>query len=120
MAYGILFATASLARKAGLAACASIVLLVATGDAHADWIRNSGCVASSGMASCTTVWRKTRGGHPSVIHAAPLLSEQDEREALERDRKWIARCRPLIKQDYHGVSRYHYAAPGCEFGKFED
>jgi hypothetical protein len=32
------------------------------------------------------------------------------------DRKWLARCRPILKYDHYGVARYHYSAPGCEFG----
>ena len=45
---------------------------------------------------------------------------QEEAESAERERQWEARCRPVVKQDQYGVSRYQYAAPGCEFGRFQE
>lgn len=33
-----------------------------------------------------------------------------------RDANWVARCKPTIKADRYGVSRYSYAAKGCEWG----
>ena len=45
-----------------------------------------------------------------------LLGEAEKARLATRDHKWLARCRPVIERDRYGVARYHYAAPGCEFG----
>jgi len=57
--------------------------------------------------------------NPYVIHVPPPKTEKEVAEAAERDRLWQARCRPTIRQDQYGVRRYHYSAPGCEYGKYE-
>ncbi len=41
------------------------------------------------------------------------------RRSRERDRKWVERCKPVMRQDAYGVSRYVYAARGCEHGRIE-
>ena len=47
----------------------------------------------------------------------PQPQSAEERAAAEaRDRRWVARCRPAIRQDHYGMPRYSYAAPGCEYG----
>ena len=56
--------------------------------------------------------------NPYVIQVPPR-AEAEAREAENHERLWRARCRPAIKQDRYGVNRYVYAAPGCEFGKYE-
>jgi hypothetical protein len=77
------------------------------------------CVYSYGLEICNERWGKTEGGFPRVIQVpAPRAEEAEERGRHER--KWLARCHPVIKQDRYGVGRYFYAAPGCEFGKTED
>ena len=48
----------------------------------------------------------------------------ESRDCLERALEldaglWQARCHPVIRQDQYGVPRYHYAAPGCDLGKYE-
>jgi len=72
------------------------------------------CVGSAGAISCAGRWEWTGEGRRRQ------LTEQEEAESAERHRKWVARCRPVIKQDQFGVGRYFYAAPGCEYGKYED
>lgn len=74
------------------------------------------CLGGLGSTSCVLQWQLSRTGRPG-IHT---LSAQDTSESAERERLWVNRCRPVVKQDRYGVSRYRYAAPGCEFGKFED
>ena len=32
-------------------------------------------------------------------------------ELREREKLWVSRCRPYLREDVHGVSRYVYAAP---------
>ena len=54
------------------------------------------------------------------IVAVPQPISVDERAAAEaRDRRWVARCRPVIRQDEYGVPRYVYAARGCEYGRLD-
>lgn len=57
--------------------------------------------------------------NPYVIDVPPPRTEKEIADAAERQRLWEARCRPVIRQDHYGVRRYHYAAPGCEYGKYE-
>jgi len=57
--------------------------------------------------------------NPYVIPVPKPKTEKEVAEAAERDRLWVARCKPVIRQDQYGVRRYHYAAPGCEYGKYE-
>jgi hypothetical protein len=50
----------------------------------------------------------------------PIPRVQGEnREAENRERLWRAHCKPVLRTDRYGVDRYSYAAPGCEFGKYE-
>ena len=100
---------------------------------------NRNCVTSGGLLSCVTQWRFDDGNGPAAVRAVPgdaarrdaapgdtippAAAPRDTRaaaEAGERERRWRERCRPVIRQDADGISRYHYAKPGCEFGKFED
>jgi hypothetical protein len=45
-----------------------------------------------------------------------LLGEADKANAAARDRKWQARCHPVVEHDSYGVGRYQYSSPGCEYG----
>jgi hypothetical protein len=94
----------------------SSTLVVSVRDARADGIRNTFCLASVGAVSCTTQWQRAGGGQvfPWQIDARETAASAD------RERKWLARCRPTARQDQFGVSRYTYAATGCGFGKTED
>jgi hypothetical protein len=86
--------------------------------AAADYIRSSNCVGAAGMSSCITRW--SSGGDPHIIEVPQPLSQDERDRAAARDRKWVARCKPVIHQDRYGVPRYYYAAPGCEFGRIGD
>ncbi len=77
------------------------------------------CVYSFGAAHCVRQYRYGDAGN-NGIQALKEPSEETAAEARERDRLWLARCRPIVRQDALGVGRYHYAAPGCEFGRFAD
>jgi hypothetical protein len=70
-----------------------------------------------GSGSCVETWHKLV--NPYVIQVPAPQSEQDVAETASRERLWEARCKPVIRQDQYGVRRYHYAAPGCENGKYE-
>lgn len=52
---------------------------------------------------------------PHVIHVRP--PSNGDRAALERDQRWLARCKPVIREDKYGMPRYVYAAEGCEYGR---
>lgn len=81
-------------------------------DAQEIWV--SGCVANWGSVSCSDYH-----GPPSdpFLRLAPQpTTPEDQARAKERDRRWVDRCRPSIRQDRYGVARYHYAMPGCDFG----
>lgn len=79
----------------------------------------SSCIGGWSSRNCVLQWREgTRDPH--IVQALAPRSEIEAREAEERDRKWLAYCRPVIRYDRYGVGRYHYARPGCEFGRSED
>jgi hypothetical protein len=87
--------------------------------AQADDRWSETCVASWGVYSCVDQWGSP-GGIAKVI---PVPGPRDDQEAnayAERERHWAARCRPTSHVDRYGVRRFHYAAPGCEFGRHED
>jgi hypothetical protein len=98
------------------AGTAVMLSLTAFASAHADTLIVGGCTWSRGAANC--VIRNGAPGDPYVRHV-PHLSEAEKARSVERDHKWIDRCRPIITQDAYGVPRYRYAAPGCEYGVIE-
>ena len=76
------------------------------------------CVGGYRGFSCVTSWR--RGDlNPHIIGVPQPVSEQERAEMRQRERQWVARCRPVVRQDEYGVPRYSYAARGCEFGKLD-
>ena len=84
--------------------------------ARADGWRNSTCLFTGGAITCTTQWR--RG--VSSQYLPWRVDVQETAASAERERKWLARCRPVAQEDALGISRYRYAAAGCDFGKTED
>ena len=77
------------------------------------------CIYSNGSEFCGERQGDANGGIPRIIEV-PAPQGERASEADARERKWLARCRPVIRQDRYGVGRYAYARPGCEFGKSED
>jgi hypothetical protein len=73
--------------------------------------------SSSGDSSDSCVEIRRELTDPYVIHVKAPQSPEALAEANEQDRLWQARCRPTLQQDIHGINRYYYAAPGCEYGK---
>ncbi len=67
--------------------------------------------------SCIEIRREV--GNPYVMRAPQPQSAEAIKAAEQRDRLWLDRCQPVIRQDVHGIRRYVYAAPGCEYGKYE-
>lgn len=78
-----------------------------------------GNVFFGSSSNCVFMKRSGPFGYARVIKVDEPRGEELE-AALERDRKWVARCKPVIRQDSHGVGKYYYAASGCEFGKTDD
>jgi hypothetical protein len=108
-------AIAPFARPAagGVAVLALLAAFAAFEPARAGGYGTATCVGSPGSISCVGQW-----GFTGERWRPP--DPQEEAESAERHRKWVTRCRPVVRQDHYGVSRYHYAKPGCEFGKFHD
>jgi hypothetical protein len=86
--------------------------------AYAGGIEITNCFGAFRTFSCITQWGPRVD--PNVREVPGPRDAQEEAEFIARDRKWVARCRPVIRQDQYGVGRYHYAAPGCEFGRLQD
>ncbi len=101
---------------AGLFALALVALSFST--AKADWSITSSCVGGWGMGSCSAVKRHSvRDTH--LRHVPGFDTEQEAKESMAQDRKWVSFCKPVVFTDRYGVSRYSYARPGCEFGRSE-
>jgi hypothetical protein len=77
----------------------------------------AGSRTSYGSDSCVEIRHELT--NPYVIQVPPPPAGPEQREAAEHERLWRARCHPAVKQDRYGVSRYVYAAPGCDYGKYE-
>ena len=77
------------------------------------------CVFSYGMVNCVRQYRYNDSGNSGIQHYGEA-KEEAAAEAREREKLWVSRCRPTLRQDPFGVSRYVYAAPGCEYGRFQD
>jgi hypothetical protein len=86
--------------------------------AHADGSITSVCARTAAASTCTTIWRTGRGGSAGLALWTPR-AEREAAAANERERLWLARCRPTLEYDQYGVGRYRYAASGCEFGRYE-
>lgn len=90
---------------------------------YADTVFSGGCVSGGGFfhgsGNCAFMERSGPFGIARIYKVEEPRGEELD-AALERDRKWLARCKPVIRQDAYGVGRYYYAASGCEFGKLAD
>ena len=74
-----------------------------------------GCVGGGNAVNCVMQW----GPPVNPVRIVPSSADPAEQaEAITRDRKWEAYCKPSVVQESYGVRRYHYAQAGCEFGAF--
>lgn len=110
-----------IASRAWATAFAALALITMTSGAFAQGPRvtdtiTSSCVFAYGTASCVRQFRYNDPGNSGIKQYAEPSAE-DAADARERERAWEARCRPALRQDVYGVSRYVYAAPGCEYGR---
>ena len=105
--------------KAALAAGISITALLPflTAPAQAGGRFTATCIGSPGVISCVG---GVPGGFSQIVKLPPPRDEVEAAASAERDRLWLARCRPVSRIDPYGVRRFAYTAPGCEFGQYED
>jgi hypothetical protein len=105
------------------AAAALALALAALPQAATAEVWTSSCVGGWRTGNCVTNYREyTRDTYVRHIPGAfddNYLSEREQKQAIARDRKWVAFCKPVVVADRYGVSRYLYAKPGCEFGRSE-
>jgi hypothetical protein len=115
--------TRSFSDLSGLRPFAGALMALALLGASATSARAGGvvigsCVRSAGTLSCAARWGSA--GDPYIRGIASPRNAQEEADTDERERQWVARCRPIVRQDQYGVGRYYYAAPGCEVGRIQD
>ena len=99
----------------------ALVAVAATVGARADSTTVFSCVGAGGFFQARQNCVKIRREGPSqagILHAQPP-SPEELAEAANAIANGVAHCRPVLRQDHYGVSRYYYAARGCEFGKSE-
>ena len=105
---------------AWLAALALLALSMMSAPARSapDRVYTSNCYGTRNMVSC--VHARRRGPfNPHVISVAGPQTPEEREAAEARDRRWVERCQPMIRQDRYGMPRYSYGAPGCEFGHLD-
>lgn len=106
--------TSSAAGSAAQVGAAIILSIITVTSAHAGGIVDLNCVGGGRSFNCVAQWATP--GDPNIRVVPDALGEAEKTHATALDRKWLARCRPVIEHDGYGVARYHYSAPGCEFG----
>ncbi len=95
-------------------ALAAVIAIATSAPAQAQEMVTGGCVRGWHSFNCVARWGPA--GDPYIRLVPQPTDSADSALAKERDRAWVKRCRPTIRPDRYGVSRYYYAAPGCEFG----
>ena len=103
-------------------ALAVLTLPALTGSAFAQRVTDTvvgSCVFSGGHSHCVRQYRYGDAG-ATGIKTVREPSPEDVAETRERERKWVERCKPVLRQDAYGVGRYVYAARGCEYGRLVD
>ena len=101
-------------RSVAFAGVAMVLSVTAVTSAHAGGIGVLSCVGGARSFNCAAQWGIA--GDPNVRGVPEALGEAEKAQAVARDRKWQAHCRPVVERDYFGVARYQYSAPGCEYG----
>lgn len=93
---------------------AAILTAVTLTSASAGSVIDLSCVVGAHNFNCAA--QMTTGGDPYIRAVPEPIGEAQKAQIAARDRKWVARCHPVVEHDGYGVARYHYAAPGCEYG----
>lgn len=101
------------------AAAASLALaFAALPQPAAAEVWTSSCAGGWRYGSCVLNYREY--ARDTYLRYAPGPDSENERkEAIARDRKWAAFCKPVVVTDRYGIGRYLYTKPGCEFGRSE-
>ena len=108
-------ANASCVSRSAASVSAAIVLsLTSATSANAGTVVDPSCVDPINGFNCAAQWGTA--ADPHVMQVPEAVGEAEQARFSARDRKWLARCRPVIERDRYGVARYSYAAAGCEFG----
>jgi hypothetical protein len=76
------------------------------------------CFGGRGVGTCVLNYGGG-DGNPHVRTIPAPATEQDKAESAQRERLWVARCKPQMAVDDFGVQRYTYAASACDFGKYQ-
>ena len=113
-----MFAKLPSARHTGALVITATAMLTAAPSAQAGGIAVDDCIVGRGGISCVHTWHYG-SSNPYIIKVPQPQTDEEIADAKERDKLWRNHCRPVVRQDMYGVSRYTYAAPGCEYGKFE-
>jgi hypothetical protein len=93
---------------------ATVLSAVALTSARAGSVISLNCVGAASSFNC--VAQVATAGDPYIRVVPEALGEAQKAQVASRDRKWVARCHPVVERDSYGVARYHYSVPGCEFG----
>ena len=101
-------------RSIALAGIAMVLSVTTLTSARAGGVAALSCVGGARSFNCAAQWGIA--GDPYVRGVPEILGEAEKAQAVARDRKWQAYCRPVVERDFFGVARYQYAAPGCEYG----
>ncbi len=106
-------------RRSALAGLLALALVASShSDANADWTITGSCVGGWATRNCV-INKREFPRDPHVRQVGGFESEDEAKQSVARDRKWLAFCKPVIVADQYGVGRYLYAHPGCEFGRSE-
>ncbi len=81
---------------------------------YAGGVVNLSCLGGGQSLNCVAQW--ATGGDPYLRAVPEPIGDAQKAQASARERKWLARCHPIVEHDSFGVSRYYYSAPGCEYG----
>ncbi len=77
------------------------------------------CVSSGGGSHCVRQYRYGDPGNSGIQSLREPIPEEVA-ELRDREKRWVERCRPMLRRDAYGVGRYVYAARGCEYGQDSD
>ena len=103
--------------RAGIAIMAATLASIHPGQAGQASVT---CFQYAGIVSCSGEWGEARGSFPKIIHVPEPKGDKETAEAEQEYRQWLERCRPVLRENRYGVGEYHYAKPGCEFGKTQN
>ena len=95
-------------------AAAAVLSAVTLRSASAGSVVDLSCVVGAHNFNCAA--QIATAGNPYIRAVPEAIGEGQKAQIAARDRKWVARCHPVVERDRYGVPRYHYSAPGCEFG----